>query len=251
VLVRLRADRCFYADPPPAARSPKGGRPRRHGARFAFADPTTWPTPTATLVSTDDQYGAVTVQAWSKLHPKQQRHPVMAAEDRARSCAAPSSAWLSSVSRLERAHRRCCGCGGLASANSTWISPGGLYPPVRPGTHRPLRQADPRLDDPAAVPPRTGRPVDLAGAHLLCPAALGPPGSPVISDCHGNGRDHSRGCHRCGSGVGFRSFWPGSARRPLRRNPPGAPQVDPKAASLGQPRAIRRSRSRPRTPAGS
>jgi hypothetical protein len=75
VLVRLRADRCFYADPPPAARSPKGGRPRRHGARFAFADPTTWPTPTATLVSTDDQYGAVTVQAWSKLHPEQQRHP--------------------------------------------------------------------------------------------------------------------------------------------------------------------------------
>jgi hypothetical protein len=32
------------------------------------------------------------------------------------------------------------------------------------------------------------------------------------------------GCHQCGSGVGFRSFWSGSARRPLRRNPPGAPQ---------------------------
>jgi hypothetical protein len=75
VLVRLRADRCFYADPPPAARSPKGGRPRRHGAKFAFADPTTWPTPTATLVTTDDQYGTVTVHAWSGLHPKQQRHP--------------------------------------------------------------------------------------------------------------------------------------------------------------------------------
>jgi len=45
VLVRLRADRCFYGDPPPAARSPKGGRPRRHGAKFAFADPTSWPTP--------------------------------------------------------------------------------------------------------------------------------------------------------------------------------------------------------------
>jgi DDE superfamily endonuclease len=75
VLVRLRADRCLDADPPPAARSPKGGRPRRHGAKFAFADPTTWPTPTATLVSTDDQYGAVTVQTWSKLHPKQRRHP--------------------------------------------------------------------------------------------------------------------------------------------------------------------------------
>jgi hypothetical protein len=74
VLVRLRADRCFYADPPPR---PPGstGRPRRHGAKFAFADPTTWPTPSATLVCQDDQYGTVTVQAWSGLHPKQQRHP--------------------------------------------------------------------------------------------------------------------------------------------------------------------------------
>jgi hypothetical protein len=75
VLVRLRADRCFYADPPPAARSPKGGRPRRHGAKFNCADPATWPTPTATLSTTDDQYGTVTVAAWSGLHPKQQRHP--------------------------------------------------------------------------------------------------------------------------------------------------------------------------------
>jgi hypothetical protein len=75
VLVRLRADRCFYADPPPAARSPKGGRPRRHGTKFNCADPATWPTPTATLATTDDQYGSVTVAAWSGLHPKQQRHP--------------------------------------------------------------------------------------------------------------------------------------------------------------------------------
>jgi len=48
VLVRLRSDRCFYADPPP--RPPgKTGRPRRHGAKFAFADPATWPTPTPPL----------------------------------------------------------------------------------------------------------------------------------------------------------------------------------------------------------
>ena len=75
VLVRLRADRCFYADPPPAARSPRGGRPRRHGAKFNCADPATWPAPTATLTCQDDQYGTVTVKAWSGLHPKQQRHP--------------------------------------------------------------------------------------------------------------------------------------------------------------------------------
>jgi hypothetical protein len=72
--VRLRSDRCFYADPPPR---PPGstGRPRRHGAKFNCADPTTWPTPTATLGCQDDQYGTVTVQAWTGLHPKQQRHP--------------------------------------------------------------------------------------------------------------------------------------------------------------------------------
>jgi DDE superfamily endonuclease len=48
VLVRLRADRCFYADPPPPPPG-KTGRPRRHGAKFALADPATdpatWPAP--------------------------------------------------------------------------------------------------------------------------------------------------------------------------------------------------------------
>ncbi|HEX3200734.1 MAG TPA: transposase, partial [Actinomycetes bacterium] len=51
------------------------GRPRRHGAKFNCADPTTWPAPTATLVCQDDQDGTVTVAAWAGLHPKQQRHP--------------------------------------------------------------------------------------------------------------------------------------------------------------------------------
>jgi hypothetical protein len=71
VLVRLRSDRCFYADPPP--RPPgAGGRPRRHGAKFYCANPTTWPSPTATLTCQDEQDGAVTVPAWAGLHPKQQ-----------------------------------------------------------------------------------------------------------------------------------------------------------------------------------
>jgi hypothetical protein len=75
VLVRLRADRCFYADPPPAAPSPKGGRPRQHGAKFACKDPVTWPEPTAEHRVEDDQYGTVRVRAWAGLHPKQQAHP--------------------------------------------------------------------------------------------------------------------------------------------------------------------------------
>ncbi len=75
VLVRLRGDRCFYADPPPVAPSPKGGRPRTHGPKFACKDPATWPAPSAEHVVEDEQYGTVRVRAWAGLHPKQQNHP--------------------------------------------------------------------------------------------------------------------------------------------------------------------------------
>ena len=49
-LVRLRAGRCFYAEP---TSQPPTGRPRRHGAKFVCDDPTTWPEPTDAW-STDD-----------------------------------------------------------------------------------------------------------------------------------------------------------------------------------------------------
>jgi hypothetical protein len=74
ILVRLRADRCFYADPPPATPSPQGGRPRIHGAKFACKDPASWPVPTAEQCTEDAQYGTVRVRAWAGLHPKQQNH---------------------------------------------------------------------------------------------------------------------------------------------------------------------------------
>lgn len=74
ILVRLRAGRCCSADPLPAAPSPKGGRPRTHGAKFACADPATWPTPSIDQTFVDEQYGSVRVRAWSGLHPKQQEH---------------------------------------------------------------------------------------------------------------------------------------------------------------------------------
>ena len=75
ILVRLRADRCFYADPTLAPPSPKGGRPRQHGAKFACKDPATWPEPTAEHRVEDEQYGTVRVRAWTGLHPKQHVHP--------------------------------------------------------------------------------------------------------------------------------------------------------------------------------
>jgi hypothetical protein len=68
VLVRIRADRVFFAAPVPPAAG-RAGRPRRHGQRFACADPASWPVPDATLRTADQRYGTVEVQAWAGLHP--------------------------------------------------------------------------------------------------------------------------------------------------------------------------------------
>lgn len=70
VLVRIRSDRVFFADPIPSPG--RAGRPRRHGQRFACADPASWPAPDAALSTTDTRYGRVEVQAWHGLHPKLQ-----------------------------------------------------------------------------------------------------------------------------------------------------------------------------------
>ena len=72
VLVRLRSGRCFYADP---ERQPRTGRPRRHGRKFACADPPTWWTPTADHREHHVQYGQVRVRAWADVHAKSQNHP--------------------------------------------------------------------------------------------------------------------------------------------------------------------------------
>ena len=85
VLTRIRSDRVFYADPPPRPNRPAstGGRPPRHGARFACADPVTWPAPDDELTTGDGQYGHVHVAAWRGLHPKLERraHGRWAAHD--------------------------------------------------------------------------------------------------------------------------------------------------------------------------
>ncbi len=71
LLVRLRAGRCFYADP---TSQPQIGRPRRHGAKVVCDDPTTWPTPSSEWSTTDPQHGRVCLQVWSGLHATPQNH---------------------------------------------------------------------------------------------------------------------------------------------------------------------------------
>ena len=218
------------------ARPAHGGRPRRHGAKFAFADPATWPAPTATLhcqrrpVRHRDRagLGGAASQAAAAT-------PATAPAGPGRSCAAPSSASRSSASPPGPARRRCCGCGGPAPASLDLdLAVAGLHPPVRPGAHRPLRQADPRLDHPTAAPSRPGRAVDLAGAGRLHPAAPGPPGRGDQRLPWERPRPPGQLSPYRVRG-GFRAFCARSARRPPRRNPPGAPQAAPRAAAPARP----------------
>jgi hypothetical protein len=65
LLARLRCDRVLYGQPGAYAGR---GRPRKHGARFAFKEPASWPEPDQWLKFDDDQFGQVQTQAWSNLH---------------------------------------------------------------------------------------------------------------------------------------------------------------------------------------
>jgi hypothetical protein len=152
VLVRLRSGRCFYADPPRAARTQgRSAAPPWRQVRLRrsdhLADPDRHPWLPGRPVRRCDRAGLERAASQAAA-PPWPRHPP-AATDRARhdhprpsragpGPHAPAEGAVAVVGRPGRARPG----SGLA----------GLCPPVRPGTHRPVRQADARLDDPAAVP---------------------------------------------------------------------------------------------------
>jgi hypothetical protein len=208
VLVRLRSDRCFYADPPPR---PPGstGRPRRHGAKFNCAAPTTWPVPTATLTCQDDQYGTVTVKAWTGLHPKQHRHP-------GHGSGGPRPIVRGTILRVqvERVPAK------TRPPKVLWLWWAG------PGS------CDLDLAWRAYV-----RRFDLEHTIRFAKQTLG-----------GSGPDPSRDGRPTGCAAGFRSCCAHSARRLPRRNPVDVPPADPRVGPLGLQSATRRSRSPPRSP---
>jgi hypothetical protein len=74
LIVRLRSGRCFYADPDPA-HAARTGRPRRHGRKFACAEPRSWWPATTEHQEQDAAYGQVRVRSWAAVHAKPQTHP--------------------------------------------------------------------------------------------------------------------------------------------------------------------------------
>jgi hypothetical protein len=65
----MRSDRVLRwaaVPPPPGA----GGRPRRHGGEFVFADPATWGAPDVTTTTITRLYGPALTRSWNRLHPR-------------------------------------------------------------------------------------------------------------------------------------------------------------------------------------
>lgn len=69
ILVRLRSDRVLRF-PAPARASGTRGRPVRHGARFEFTNPASWPLPAQSTTTDTTRYGAAHAQSWDRLHTK-------------------------------------------------------------------------------------------------------------------------------------------------------------------------------------
>jgi hypothetical protein len=69
ILVRLRSDRVLRFPAPPRAPGTRG-RGIRHGARFEFGDPGSWPAPAQATVTDTTRYGAAHAQSWDRLHTK-------------------------------------------------------------------------------------------------------------------------------------------------------------------------------------
>lgn len=69
MLVRLRSDRVLRFPAPPRQPGIRG-RTIRHGARFEFVDPATWPDPAHATVNDTSRYGIAQAQSWDRLHTK-------------------------------------------------------------------------------------------------------------------------------------------------------------------------------------
>lgn len=68
IVARLRRDRVLYGEPGPYSGH---GRPRVHGACFAFKEPDTWWQSDAMVELEDERWGKVRLRRWDHLHARQ------------------------------------------------------------------------------------------------------------------------------------------------------------------------------------
>jgi hypothetical protein len=201
VLVWLRADRCFYADPPPRAQAARAGRaatapsspaPTRPPGR-SRPPPSTPPTSSTAPSPCTPGPGCT---------PSSTATPATAAVGPGQSCAALSSACRWSAFPPGPARRRCCGCGGPAPRACSWIwtLPGA---PTPAGSTWSTPSASPSR--PWAGPPHgcgiPSRPT--AGPGWCWPATPNsgwPAPSPATNACHGSGPARPASCPPTGCG---------------------------------------------------
>jgi len=65
LLIRLPRNRCVWGAPPPYSGR---GAPRKHGHKFKFSDPDSWPMPDADIEVEDPKVGRVRVRRWKRYH---------------------------------------------------------------------------------------------------------------------------------------------------------------------------------------
>ncbi|MFJ9843297.1 NF041680 family putative transposase [Kitasatospora sp. NPDC101155] len=72
VLARLRSDQVMYADAGAPRSTPRGGRPRKHGARLVLAKPEDGPAPDHTTTCDTSRYGTAEATSWDRMRQKLQ-----------------------------------------------------------------------------------------------------------------------------------------------------------------------------------
>ncbi|PSK80132.1 DDE superfamily endonuclease [Murinocardiopsis flavida] len=70
LLGRLRSDRVMLRDAGQRRSTPRGGKPRKHGAALALAQPQTWHTPEVAMTTPTSRYGTAEALAWDRMHPR-------------------------------------------------------------------------------------------------------------------------------------------------------------------------------------
>ena len=166
--------------------------------------------------------------------PSSRPTPVAARARRGRSCAAPSSWSRSAACRPGRIRRNVLWL-WWAGAGSAGPGPAvaSLRPPLRPGAHAALLQAEPGLDDAARPPSRASRPLDLAGRGRLHPvaagAAVGRRSPPALGAAPGSGQADTSSRPACpfraaadGGHAGPRAKTVRALAGPTHREPVGA-----------------------------